>query len=1466
MPHINRIRVNNVKYNFGTQFYDDFMMRFSGKNTIYDLANGGGKSVLMLLLMQNLIPNCTLDEKQPLEKLFRTNEGSTTIHSLVEWILSDVHIQNGFKYMLTGFCARRAKDNGEEKQKNTAEIEYFNYCIFYRKYNDNDIKNLPLSSNGERITYTGLKNYLKELDRKDYNLEVHIFERKGDYQRFISRYGLYESHWEIIRGINKTEGHVRTYFETNYRTTRKVVEDLLIEEIIQKSFQNKYHSDNEQDHMAKTLLDIKDKLLELSKKREELQNYDRQMEILNSFSERMKGIRQIYIGMEDLETELSKAYYTLLKEEECRKKERVEIADKKLSALNQKNELNRRVETAKVMKKTEELHQYKKKLSEYQSRIEEQKKELERICLELVEKECGNDYLDYRNYKEEYDKTKEMLEYAWKDKDSLTGELRNLAAAWKTYCTKRITELESATVTEEEKLRNEKEVQVQYAEQKNALSKELAILEFQLKENTIKKEKLSEQSSSARNNAGILIPATAGEELKKLSYKQSESEKKKTELEEQLLEIEKKQQDYYYQKQQIQQKEKYIQTQIEWYQQEEKKCLLQKESAESIGNVYGQKKYPELRESIRLSIQEKTVEINELKKNLELLKERLAAKKAGKLFQETESIHMVLDYIERYHGEKVVSGLEYLKKIAPEQQEQILFNVPILPYSIVVLKDFEEIISDERLSTLNSPVHPVALIKESILNQENGIRDNDNIYYIFEKEEILEKDDARERRIHQLEEKIRQEEQKVIRQSETLRVMEEDYELIGRYLSESEKYQKITNQLDELKLDLKKNEVALENLNENATEWETSQKKISEALETLKKEIQENQIQQELLEEVYKYYKDLKDIDEEIDEITLRIEKIRRDIHNLEGRMEALARQVQARSEKIVSLRAGAERLQKEWQEKYASYYIEGTASELSLPKEELKAKLDGVIEAVKKENSGLEDRQKLLESYHHSMKKALERIRYKGYEPEHFKTLWEAGELKETSGDILNRIRDSRDDLNKKMEDMVKEEKELASKCDKQDGNISNAIQVISEKYGYYEEESITAEDMDVFISENAGLLKGYDREIREAEESLSQLDKEMNRYLLVRHDIESRMEIEGIAAKEVEECFDDGINIEEKCREILKKHERFRNDVSVRREGFQQEKQMLIDTMKRIGGEALAEEIRINVLMPSNYEETNQLISMFADTVECLKLERDMVGRGIEDMEKIKENFESQCLQNCLSMKTELERLPKLSRIVMDGETIPMISLKIPYKKEEEYTGTMEAYIDEIAHNVDELGTTEERMRYIRNKLSWKKLFSVIVTDMNGIRLNLYKRERIKEQSRYLPYEEAVGSTGQSQGIYIQFLISIINYISSIHSQNADASNLRKVVFLDNPFGAAKDVYIWEPIFKLLKTNNVQLIVPARGATPAITGRFDVNYVLGQKMNGKRQQTVVTDYFSNVENEEIEYTKMSYEQTSLF
>ena len=258
MPHINRIRVNNIKYNVGTQFYDDLCLRFQGKNSLYDLANGGGKSVLMLLLLQNLIPNCTLDDKQPVEKLFRGSTGSSVIHSLIEWDLDRPDQEEcGFRFMTTGFCARKKADRikeGEEEVSSSA-IEYFNYCIFYNEFNDYDILNLPLVNGKERITFKGLKELIKRLQAEsNRKLSVKIFENsKSEYQSFIAGHGLYESQWNIIRGINKTEGHVRTYFESNYRTSRKVVEDLLIEEIIQKAYQLQTGKEKDAEELAQTL-------------------------------------------------------------------------------------------------------------------------------------------------------------------------------------------------------------------------------------------------------------------------------------------------------------------------------------------------------------------------------------------------------------------------------------------------------------------------------------------------------------------------------------------------------------------------------------------------------------------------------------------------------------------------------------------------------------------------------------------------------------------------------------------------------------------------------------------------------------------------------------------------------------------------------------------------------------------------------------------------------------------------------------------------------------------------------------------------------------------------------------------------------------------------------------------------------------------------------------------------------------
>jgi hypothetical protein len=314
-----------------------------------------------------------------------------------------------------------------------------------------------------------------------------------------------------------------------------------------------------------------------------------------------------------------------------------------------------------------------------------------------------------------------------------------------------------------------------------------------------------------------------------------------------------------------------------------------------------------------------------------------------------------------------------------------------------------------------------------------------------------------------------------------------------------------------------------------------------------------------------------------------------------------------------------------------------------------------------------------------------------------------------------------------------------------------------------------------------------------------------------------------------------------------------------------FESNKEKNIKTLKDIGAFELSEEFSRSINVPNLISECRTLIEKLEDIKELIALQKGKIENDIVDMEQIKENFQNQCLQRCRDVKTELDRFPRLSRLNLNNEIIQMVSLQLPYVNEEQQKFHISRYIDEIISNVDNMEDTLEKIKYIKNQLALKRLFSVIVTDMNKIVLKLYKREQISEQSKTLEYKEAVGSTGQSQGIYIQFLISIINYIKNINSFNADNSKLRKTIFIDNPFGAAKDIYIWEPIFEFLKTNNVQLIVPTRGANPAISGRFDVNYILGQKLMGNKQQTVVMQVRSQVAAEQVEFRKVEHEQLGL-
>ncbi len=1491
MPQINRIRVNNVKYNFGTQVYDDFVMRFNGKNTIYDLANGGGKSLLMLLLMQNMLPNCTLDDKQPIEKLFRQGGGNTCIHSLVEWKLDSCYQKDGYKYMTTGFCARKgrgaeddesgadettgasvnASENVSSNGSQTASIEYFNYCIFYREFGDNDMKNLPLSINGERVTYNGLKSYLRNLEKNDFSVSVKIFDRKGDYQSFISNYGIYESAWEIVRGINKTEGHVRTYFETNYKTSRKVVEDLLIEEIIQKSFNNRLSVDNDEGKMAQTLMDIKDKLVELSKKQSEISAYDSQMAAIDNFREYVGSYKDLYERKGNIEKLLfdmllaSKSEVVKAQKENDRLEALKEASQEKIA---QENKL---IAIAEVIAQKKSMESVKALVDESEDKRKKALENIERLQNRLTLMEAAVDYKDYTEYEKAYNEASYAVSNFGRENSELKNEMMLLAEMYHAIYEVREKSLASDESDKQGRAAALKEETIRLKDSLREADKKAAsdkgIREYTEKELDKEEQKLEQLLSQY----GILISETAVGE-----YEETVSNKKDLDREYAVLTDEKE--NYRKQLFNLNGEEAsseicitMLGNQIEALEKQVSEDNPDAKRIDSIKNIYGLSPNDGLSDKILETYSGMDREYNEADKNADVLSRFIENAQNGTYVCADPLRDKLKNYLISQYGDDVVEGHEWFAALNPGQKRDVLKRTPFVEYGFIIKNDFERIKQDNALANFERGgcVYPV--ISEQVL-YDTKLEINKELIVFALKDMSFLRDDARlEAELRLAKDELESINIKLDKLRDRKQLVWDDYIFTIKYISahnESDTQKSIgilkqEKENEQSKLQICKDKIARLQLliRDNEEKLVISEK------------------QRVQTEEKLKQYQDVINADRNISALRKSLAEYKEaekasanEAADLENRLAKSEEELNEAADMAVAAFNVHKKLKDTWESEFAPYYSTENSFDENVYKkyendsaEELEVKFLGLKEAFENKNGDYKDKQALMNHLKISMEKCRQNIIYKGLDFDETAAKVNDSGAGLDDGKKLMEVKDELVRFKKANENNDAEYEAQSALLNRLEGSVTHGISQIEERFGTFEE--FECDNPETFRKQHKELVKELSLGLKKQDEDIKKAKQALSDAQVRSRDLERIVANAGMQLPEAmpEEDLNKLVNVNLEEYEAVQKEYASINKLEYKKsDEFARKKQQLIDLLVGFEAKDLAQEIRLSLNMPENIGQTEQMMKSLEETNTFIALEKSRVSKGIEDMERIKDNFENRCIQTCSNIKTELDRLPKLSGITLDGENISIISLNIPYVKEEMYKERMSSYIDETVMIAESFKDMSERLKYIRNRLMWKRLFSVIVTDMNAIRINLYKRERIKDQSRYLRYEEAVGSTGQSQGIYIQFLIAIINYISNMNTASKDAGVVGKTIFIDNPFGAAKDIYIWEPIFKLLATNHVQLIVPARGATPAIVGRFDVNYILGQKMAGKRQQTVVVDYYSNVKEEQMEYTRMDYEQAS--
>lgn len=1063
MPQINRIRVNNVKYNFGTQVYDDFVMRFNCQNTIYDLANGGGKSLLMLLLMQNMLPNCTLDDKQPIEKLFRQGSGNTCIHSLVEWKLDPCYQKDGFRFMTTGFCARKGRGTDDENQDGqeqtaapTASVEYFNYCIFYREFGDNDIKNLPLVSNGERITYNGLKAYLRDLEKGGYKYVVKIFDRKGDYQSFISNYGIYESAWEIVRGINKTEGHVRTYFESNYKTSRKVVEDLLIEEIIQKSFNNKLSVDNDEGMMAQTLMDIKDKLVELSKKHSQLGAYDSQIAAIDIFKEYLSTYEAFYNRKEEIEKQLYDLLLVAMRESDKKDKELKSQDDLITKMYDELAHEKQAIAVAEVMSEKNSMAGVESLVNETRKALELKNAAIEEARGKLSLMESAGDYKDYAEYEKSYKGLQIAIDNRLREDTDITAELKILAAGYRKFY-----ETEARRLKEKLDIaaNRVKALEVRLSESKDNLrnaDKEAAGL-GSLSDNLENEiQELQAQLGAALSEAGTVVCENASEEYDKsfrdkelLKNEETRMSEKFNDVQQQLMSL----------NETISANKALIDIFTEQSEKLEKADEAGNADAERMGKIreiYSADNDEAMLSVILETYQKMRSEYTEECKATQELDSFIDNARKGTYICKSPERDRLKEYLESQYGSDVVEGHEWFAALNAGQKRDVLKRTPFIEYAFIIKNDFERIKADEMLKDFGKGAAAYPVISEQVLIDTKLEINKDLIVFALKDMSFLRDEAKIETQIKLAQEELESHKAQAGKLADRMELVWNDYTFALVYNAVSGKVD--VSEAEAIRLKIADSEAAIIEAEKKRSVLNEVKEQLSRNLAQTRDDIEEKETACSLLSRIMEMNTSIDKKYERLKGLKADVDSARNRIYECEEAAASANSEYDTARDFEDSTRKAYDEIIKSWEEQYAPYYDENVSIEIDddtyrLDKDEIESRFTGLKTALSQKNSDFADKQALMNHLSASMNKCRDAIEYRGYTFDDIKAKYEAGGIMAAGSQQLRNAKDALNNLVKSSDSVREELESQEALLNRLEGSIAHAKSQIEEKYGRYEE-----------------------------------------------------------------------------------------------------------------------------------------------------------------------------------------------------------------------------------------------------------------------------------------------------------------------------------------------------------------------------------------------------------------------------
>jgi len=1438
MPKLRSVRVVNAQFNEGRGLYQDFRMPFYGHNGTYELGNGMGKSVLLMLILQCVLPNAAPDPNKPFKYMFAGGDRNRTTHVLAEWELDEV--VDGRKYLLTGFCAKRKSDQEDEGEND--EIKYFSYLHLYGRPNDLDIDKIPLcrEEGADFFTqdYSETKKMLREKAKAGY--DIWIAETRRQYLERLKDYYLIESEWELIKLINRQESYLKTHFHS-FRDSRAFIEDLLIKTIdrcLQDRRRLKFHGGDEdpvEKALADSLYQSQEDLRKLQAEQTRLHEYghlQNEISILQEANDRLLRSHQVY---EEAKQRAASQYVAYI---------------------------------AAIARKEEENRQLQEQILGKRAACEGVHNEIERIGLKLLNVRL--------NLSEQRLKRAEAERGEHEQMASTLKHRANFARAVNKYLS--IRECEAAIREREETMRKMEEEHQELFARLRPLGKTLHTL-VAAERGRVSEELQAGQSQAKKTHAeNMSLQRDLGgarKQAEDIKRRITELERQSAGLEAQERKLVKKHErcpkvsSWFSRSDQIEATEERLVTEKETYSRltSEISEIEQRISANQALEPELEKKVRDLERAIGTLRQEianftaerdsarQIAEIYErddidactayLKERVEQLREMLAGYRSRRegLARDLESaerygITLSSEYLaalerlqEKYPT--AVSGAEHLREISEDERRECLANAPWLPKAVLLLKrDFEAVVRNPM--TLPAQVQDAAIVITSIdhLRERRPLSLGD-IYISSRMPEQSLEALASDRATEHLQKEIRAINEKIQKADEALVEIAHDSDALSRFINryppefEQERAAnleehlrqmgEVTARLAALQDQLQEDRSALPRARTNLAEQERRiglfKKKLA-LLTDLVKVVEEREKTLSSLQQEHRNSEETATLQREIGVAISRCDSEFKRLEEINNQMK--------------------ERLRKVEQEisEYRPYANEDLPTLPDADIDHLRSEYRSarqVVDTVVKDRESyernnardrkqIEDDQNDIRSYRISIEEIEAVNPEERYSPEYIqevdRSFEDAERLLEEAAGRYKDLHGEHHLLSLEMKEAEKRFSAHAPEAYVRDPDLTDPEPLKAEQKRL-ETESLTSK----------AELEHLDNMRREGEKVLEGLITERNGYELldtthvfIQEGVAPASELRGYRYLQEELATAVGSTTKQKERFNAAKDQFLRNIDEVNVSHY------FIKTVR--GKISTAESVGEATSIQQSLEGYTTTVTGWVKAVQA----------QVEGLLEVEAKIIDQALGMAITYRDYLMMVPRLSKIEIDGNLREMLRINFEdcIYRDEVARGEMHRYIQDLTAQIQDGTLSREELE---KALAPGQLVGRVM-DMSRIRVKIRKIDI--DTYPFQLWEKIKASEGQENTMHIILLVVLISAIRAIVVGRHD-QNTTKVLLVDNPFGSTGSYYLWEKIWSILERNNVQMICSGHKIDAKVREFFPISYLLTSEISAGGRMRIV-------------------------